>query len=62
MMTDTHEHKKARLVSAEERHARRAFRNAMSAGLKRTYDRVSEKSVPDEFLQLLQAADRKAKA
>jgi hypothetical protein len=34
----------------------------MSAGLKRTYDRVSEKSVPDEFMQLLQAADRKAKA
>ena len=61
-MTDRHEHKRSMQGSAEERQARRAFRNAMSAGLKRTYDRVSEKSVPDEFMQLLQAADQKAEA
>ena len=61
-MTDMHEHRKARPVSVEERHARRAFRNAMSTGLKRTYDRVAQKSVPDEFIQLLRAADGKAKA
>ena len=61
-MTDMQEQRKAGPVSVEERHARRAFRNAMSAGLKRTYDRVSQKSVPDELMQLLQAADRKAKS
>ena len=61
-MTNKHEQRNTRQVSAEERHARRAFRNAMSTGLKRTYDRVSQKSVPDEFMNLLKVADQKSKA
>ncbi len=49
-------------VSAEERNASRAFRRAMSAGLKSTYDGIAQKAVPDEFMHLLERADRKAKA
>ncbi|WP_156807844.1 NepR family anti-sigma factor [Henriciella marina] len=61
-MTSKREQRQTTKVSAEERHARRAFRNAMSSGLKRTYDRVSQKSVPDEFMNLLKAADQKSSA
>ena len=45
--------------SAEERIARRAFRSAMSKGLKRTYDSVTARDVPQDFLSLLELADQK---
>lgn len=61
-MQDKREHNRPTQASAEERHARRAFRHAMSAGLKKTYDGITQKSVPEEFMHLLERADRKAKA
>lgn len=44
--------------SVEERQARRAFRSAMSTGLKARFDGVTARSVPDEFLDLLRKADK----
>jgi hypothetical protein len=62
-MANEQDHIRTGEVSADERQSRRAFRHAMSSGLKRTYDGVASKSVPEEFLLLLQKADaNKAKA
>ncbi len=61
-MTKQRENNSMKGMSAEERHARRAFRNAMSKGLKKTYDRVAAKRVPDDFMALLAQADQKLKA
>lgn len=44
--------------SVEERQARRAFRSAMSNGLKARFDGVTARSVPDEFMDLLRKADK----
>ena len=45
--------------SRETRQSRRAFRNAMTNGLKAAYDPVASRSVPDDFMELLKKADRK---
>ncbi|WP_300379201.1 NepR family anti-sigma factor [Henriciella sp.] len=47
------------ITTPESRQARRAFRKAMSSGLKRTYDRVTTYSVPDDFMELLETADKR---
>jgi hypothetical protein len=61
-MTKQRENKIMEGLSAEERHARRAFRNAMSKGLKKSYDAVTTKRVPDDFMALLAMADQNQKA
>lgn len=61
-MTQKREKIRPQPMSADQRQASRAFRRAMSSGLKKTYDGIAQKSVPDEFMNLLETADRKAKA
>lgn len=59
-MSDTHREKSARSANPEARRERRAFSNAMSAGLKSVYDPVTSHSVPDEFMELLERADKRS--
>ena len=50
---------KGDVTDGESRMHKRAFRKAMSEGLRSTYQKVSARSVPNEFMELLEKADRK---
>jgi hypothetical protein len=43
----------------DSRHHRRAFRKALSNGLKEAFQEETRSSVPSEFLELLNKADNK---
>ncbi|WP_143435568.1 NepR family anti-sigma factor [Henriciella aquimarina] len=58
-MTDRQTYDRTNPAAGEARHKRRAFGRAMSAGLKTAYAPVTTQSVPDEFMDLLQKADKR---
>lgn len=58
-MTQQCEKKKATLADTESRQHRYAFRKAMSNGLKEVFQPVTGRAVPEDFMALLEAADRK---
>ena len=47
------------VTDGEGRQHKRAFRKAMSEGLRSTYQQVSARDVPQDFMDLLKQADRK---
>ena len=57
MSTDSSDNRRNAHGTVEDRRTRRAFRSAMSAGLKKAFDPVADRSVPREFMDLLAMAD-----
>jgi hypothetical protein len=58
-MTQQCEKQTSKLTGMETRQQSRAFRKAMSNGLKDAYKPVTSRPVPDEFMELLSQADSK---
>lgn len=58
-MTQQCEKKKTGLTDMETRQHRYAFRKAMSNGLQKAFQPVTGRTMPEDFMALLEEADRK---